>query len=341
MKIVTKKYALHLKDKFRISKNSRTSTPVIFVELHHDGFTGYGEASLPPYLTETQNSVTDYVINSGLSEFKGSIDDIITKWNDFANGGKNNMAAKAAVDIALNDLKGKIERKNLSEYFGRSNDKKLISAYTIGIDDLNKIEDKIRAAIDQQIFKVKLGTDYDKAIIETVNKISGNPIFVDVNEGWKSKSQAVKMIDWLSKRNVALIEQPLPKEFTDEMIWLKTRSALPIIADESFQSIQNLESVSEQFHGINIKLMKCGGLTNAAKIIDKAKTKMQIMIGCMVESSLAVTAASYLARHASYLDLDGNMLISNDPFNGAVNNSGEIFLPEGDGVGVSPNHLYI
>lgn len=327
-------YTLNLKDQFTIAVNSRTTTPAIMVEIDHDGITGYGEASLPPYLQENQHSVISFLkkINLSLYENPSKINLILDYIDNLSEGDK---AAKAAVDIALYDLLGKIENISLYQYLNIKKKEDIYTSYTIGITDKKKLKQKIADVSEYKFLKIKLGTKNDIELVSTIRQFTDKPLFVDVNQGWSDKLFALELINWLAGQNVLLVEQPLPKENIEDAKWLTERSPLPIIADEAVQSINDLEHVSEAYSGINIKLMKSGGIRQAYRMIMKSRElKLKIMIGCMTETSCAITAASHLASLADWVDLDGAELISNDLFAGMRIEKGKLITPELPGIGV-------
>jgi L-alanine-DL-glutamate epimerase-like enolase superfamily enzyme len=212
----------------------------------------------------------------------------------------------------------------------------IYSSYTIGISSAEKIEKKIKDALNYKFLKVKLGTKDDKKIIELINSITDKPLYVDINQGWSDVYFALDIIEWLAEKNVVLIEQPLPKQFVNETKWLKERSPVPIIADEAVQTGDDLESIRDSYSGINVKLMKCGGIIQAKVMIEKANSLgLKTMLGCMTETSCAITAASHLASLADWIDLDGAELISNDLFSGMKIIDGILQIPDLPGIGVT------
>jgi len=329
-------YTLQLRHAFNLAISSRTTTPIVLVKIEFDGYCGFGEASMPPYLGESHESVIRFLSQLNLSQFSDPFltDDIL----DYVEKSmKGNYAAKAAVDIALNDLIGKIVGLPLYKIWGLNPEKTPKTSYTIGIDTPEMIKLKVNEAEPYQILKVKLGRTNDKEMIETIRSVTDKPLVVDINQGWTDRLMALDMIHWLKERGVVFIEQPMLKTNLDDTAWLTQNSPLPIIADEAFQTIDDLEKFKGVYTGINIKLMKCGGLTAAHKICYVAKNMgLKVMIGCMTETSCAVTAAAQLSPLADWADLDGNLLISNDPFSGLKIIDGKITLPENAGVGVVP-----
>ncbi len=335
LKLSYKPYTLELKHVFKIAAGSRTTTPIVLTELEYEGITGYGEASLPPYLGETQDSVISFLSKLNLSQFSDPflIDDILDYVDNVEEG---NSAAKASVDIALHDLVGKLIGKPLYKFWGLNPDKSPYTSYTIGIDVPEIVVKKVKEAGEFKILKVKLGLDSDKLMIETIRSVTDKKIIVDANQGWKDRNTALEMIEYLSDKNVGLIEQPMPKEQIDDIAWLKEKSPIPIIADESCQRLSDVIKLKDVFDGINIKLMKCTGLREAKKMIELARAlEMKVMLGCMTETSCAVSAAAQLSPLVDWADLDGNLLISNDPFIGVGIESGKIKLNENPGIGLS------
>jgi L-alanine-DL-glutamate epimerase-like enolase superfamily enzyme len=209
-----------------------------------------------------------------------------------------------------------------------------MTSFTIGIDDREKIKEKVLEAKEYPLLKVKLGSDHDKEIINALRDVTDKLIRVDANEGWDLE-EGKRMCDWLAERNVEFVEQPLPADNLDDSAKLREHSPLELVADENCIDSEDIPSISDAFDGINIKLMKCGGLREAFKMIQMARERqMKIMLGCMIETSVAITAASILSPLVDYADLDGNILTSNDPFDGVKVKDGMLVLPEGPGLGV-------
>ncbi|HEX8515296.1 MAG TPA: dipeptide epimerase [Bacteroidia bacterium] len=338
MKLYFTPHTLFFIHPFKIAHGTRTSTPVVITRLEHNGCTGYGEASMPPYLGESHETVSAFLNKASglLNEIKGpfSIPGIMKAVDELEGG---NTAAKASIDIALHDLSGKLQSQPCWEIFGAARYKTPFTTFTLGIDGPEVIRKKISEAEEFRILKVKLDGLNDKAMIDTIRSITDKPIAVDVNQGWDSKETAIEMIEWLNNRNVLFVEQPLKKEDLESMLWLYKRSPLPLYADESVQRLDDVGKISECFHGINIKLMKCTGMHEAMKMIIKARElNLQVLIGCMSETSCAVSAAAQLTPFADHADLDGPMLIRNDLFEGIKFEQGKIILNDKPGIGVSP-----
>ncbi len=327
-------YELKLRHQFSVSGNSRVSTPVVLTEIEYDGVIGYGEASMPPYLGETQESVLEFLAKLDLELFPNPFlrEDILTYVDSVAMG---NYAAKAAVDIALHDLVGKLLHTPCFKLFGVNPAKTPLTSFTIGIDSAEMIRTKVAEASPYKVLKVKLGSSNDKAIIDTIRSVTDKPLYVDVNQGWTDKNRALDMIHWLAESGVVVVEQPMSKYDNDSHAWLTGQSPLPIIADEAVQTVKDVIPLKGIYSGINIKLMKCGGLHNALQMIHVARLLgMKVMIGCMTETSCAVSAAAQLSPLADYADLDGNLLITNDLYDGVKVVDGRITLSSHNGVGV-------
>ncbi len=327
-------YQLKFRYPFAIAAGRRESTPVVYVELEQDGLTGYGEAALPGYLPETQTSVIDFLKKIDTKQFNG-LPEIDNNLDYVFSVTPGNFSAKAAVDMALHDLYGKILNQPCYALWKLDKNSCPENTYTIGIDKPEIILRKLEEAKGFNLLKVKLDGLNDKEIIETIRSATDKSICVDVNQGWKEKESALEMIHWLKEKGVLFVEQPLSKSKLDDVQWLKEKSPLPLIADEAVQTLDDIEKIKDAYHGINIKLMKCGGLREAMKMIQLAKKSgMKIMIGCMSESSCGVSAAAQLAPRADWTDLDGPLLITNDPFNGITYRNGKIILNDFPGADI-------
>src|SRR5690606_15357541 len=249
-------YTLELRHVFTVASFSRSTTPVVLTELEYDGIIGYGEASMPPYLGETQESVINFLSKLDLSAFSSPFETAeILSYVDQVDS--KNTAAKAALDIALHDLLGKIMQQPFYKIWGLNPDLIPATSYTIGIDTEDMIRKKVEEAEQFKILKVKLGLDTDKMIIDTIRSVTDVPLCADVNQGWKNKEEALEMAHWLHERNVVFLEQPMPKEMIDENAWLTERSPIPTIADDGCQRLADVTALRGVYTGINIKLMKC------------------------------------------------------------------------------------
>jgi L-alanine-DL-glutamate epimerase-like enolase superfamily enzyme len=328
-------YELRLKHVFTLATSSRSVTPDVLTEIRYDGTVGYGEASMPPYLGESVESVTGFLKKVDLSGFESPflMEEILQYVDSIAPG---NHAAKASVDIALHDLTGKLMNQPWYRIWGLDPRKTPDTSFTIGIDKADVVREKVREAAPYRILKVKLGQKNDREMIETIRSVTDKPLCVDVNQGWTDREKALEMVEWLKEKGVVFVEQPMPKESVDDIAWLTSKSPLPVIADEAIQTAADLKSVQGAYSGINVKLMKCGGMRAAYTMINMARTVgMKVMIGCMTETSCAVTAAAQLSPLVDWADLDGNLLIDNDVFDGLKIIDGKITLPDRPGIGVT------
>ena len=330
-------YELQLKHTFTVSSYSRTTTPGVQVKIDYQGYTGYGEASMPPYLGQSVESVTAFLQKVNLEQFADPfcLEDILTYVDRLSPG---DSAAKAAVDIALHDLVGKMLGAPWYRIWGYDPAKAPSTTFTIGIDTPEVMKEKTLECAGQfNILKVKLGTDRDKELIQTIRSVTDLPLAVDVNQGWGDRFQALDMIYWLKEQGIVMVEQPLAIDRYDDQAWLFERSPLPLFADESIQRLPDVRRMHGLFSGINIKLMKCTGLREAHKMVDLARAlDMQVMLGCMTETSCAVSAAAQLSPAVDFADLDGNLLISNDLFSGVTVVDGKLTLPSTPGIGILP-----
>ena len=328
-------YELKLKHVFTVSSYSRTTTPDVQLEIEYDGIKGFGEASMPQYLGQSVESVTAFLKKTDLSQFHDpfQMEDILSYVDSLSPG---DTAAKAAIDIALHDLVGKMLGAPWYKIWGLNRDKAPSTTFTIGIDSPEMVKTKTRECAGQfNILKVKLGSDHDKELIDTIRTVTDLPIAVDVNQGWKDREKALDMICWLKEKGIVMVEQPMPKEQVDDMAWLTEHSPLPTFADEAVQRLKDIKDTEGVYSGINIKLMKCTGMREAWKMVNYARARdMKVMVGCMTETSCAVSAASQLSPAVDFADLDGNLLIANDRFVGMQVIGGKIFLPDRPGIGI-------
>ena len=329
-------YELKLQHTFTVASYSRTTTPDVQVEIEFDGIKGYGEASMPQYLGQTVESVSTFLRKVNLEQFSDpfQLEDILAYVDGINPGG---TAAKAAVDIALHDLVGKLLGAPWWKIWGLDKSKAPSTTFTIGIDTADVVREKTKeCAAKFNILKVKVGRDNDKEMIETIRSVTNLPIAVDANQGWKDKRQALDMIFWLKEHGIVMVEQPLPKDRLDDIAWITEASPVPIYLDESVQRITDVPQLKGICNGINIKLMKCTGMREAWKMVTLARALgLKVMLGCMTETSCAVSACAQLSPLADFADLDGNLLIANDRFKGMVVEKGKITLNDLPGIGIT------
>jgi len=345
MDLTFEPFEAKMKHVFTIANFSRSTTPIVLTRITWNGYTGYGEASMPPYLGETTASVIEFLKKVDLGRFSSpfQMEEILTYVDSICT---NNTAAKCAVDIALHDLCGRILGQPWWKIWGWSNQNLPSTSVTVGLAyapdgsiDKEEVRKKTRECLEYNLIKVKLGNseENDKTMINTIREITDLPIVIDANQGWKDKSHALKMIEWLAGKGIEMIEQPMPKLLLDDQAWLHDRSPLPVIADEACQRLSDIMKLKGAYDGINIKLMKCTGMREAREMVSLARAlNMKIMMGCMTETSVAISAAAQFASQLHWADLDGNWLIANDCFTGMKVVEGRITLEDKPGIGVEP-----
>ncbi len=322
-------FQLQYKFPFRIAHGMRTHTDIVYVKLEHEGHVAWGEAALPPYLPETQRSVIEFLNNFQQSFSFNSVED----WFDKLKGERHNMAAKAALDMALWQLKASRQNTTIRQLLGIENSApdKPNCFYTIGLGTAEEMKIKIEDGLQNgfKLFKLKLsGAESDSKVIENFISLRPDDDFaVDMNSGYTNAGDAAIFIEYLHTKKCKIIEQPMNKSMLNEMKTLKAQFPSLLYADESCQGLNDLEKIKDGFDGVNIKLMKCGGITEAYQIILKAREcGLKTLIGCMSESSVGCTAAAHLAPLVDWVDLDGPYLISNDPFKGMQVKEGSLNL---------------
>lgn len=337
MKLKFTPFTLELKHAFGVSVLTRTTTPIVHTVIEYGKYKGYGEASMPPYLGESQESVMKFLAKVDLSKYDNpfQLETILAEIDGIEAG---NTAAKASVDIALYDLLGKLMGQPLYNVWGFDKSKTPYTSFTIGIDTPEVVRQKVKEVVnDFGVLKIKLGRGNDKELIETVRSMTDKPLTADANQGWKDKQYALDMAHYMKEKGFLYIEQPMAKEMVDEHAWLTERSPLPILADEAIKRLPDLVKYHAAYSGIVLKLMKTTGLREAHKMIAVARAfGMKVMIGCMTETSCAITAAAHLTPMVDWADLDGAMLSKNDNFKGMTVDKGKIILPDRPGIGVIP-----
>ena len=334
MKISYNPFELNLKHPFTIAKFSRTSTPIMLMEISHEGYTGFGEASMVPYMGENIESAMAFMAKVDLSWLKApfDFDELIAYLDSIAPGNPN---IKAAVDIALHDLRGKMEQKPCFQYFSSDPANMPPTSYTLGIDTPEVLLQKIKEGENCHIIKVKLGRDNDKELINTIRSASDKPLYVDANQGWTDRQQGLDMVCWLHEQGVVLIEQPMAKDDPDSNAWITEQSPIAIVGDESVQRFADVEKAQGVYHAINMKLMKSAGMHEGYRMIMKAKELgLKTMIGCMSETSCGTLAAAALAPLCDWADLDGPFLTSNNPYNVPDFKDGKWVLSDLAGLGL-------
>ena len=327
---------LNLKHTWTTVMSSSQFRDTMHLRYTRDGITGHGEGA----------PIVRY--NESAESAKKTVEDLRTYLNaaDPAQFSKilkevfkrvpGQFAAKAAIDIALMDWTGQKLGVPLYRFFGLDAKDAPVTTFSIGIDDPKTTRAKVEEAAQYPVLKIKVGLDTDEATIAAVRAVTKKPLRVDANEGWKTKEEAVRKINWLEKQGVEFIEQPLPAHMIEENRWVRARVHMPIICDEGCLHAEDIPKVKDAFDGINVKLDKAGGVMEAWRMIQIAKSfGMKTMLGCMVSSSCTVTAAAHLSPLVDYADLDGNLLISNDPFHGVRVEKGKLILPGKPGLGLT------
>lgn len=331
----TKIIKLELANVWTISRNSSAFKQNVFVRLDCDGITGIGEAAPNVRYDETPQATQAAILQAANALCGQDLTQYARVKEIIDNSIQGQNCARAALDISLMDWVGKRRNLPLCSLFGLDPAQTPVTSFSIGIDTPDLIRQKVLQAADYPILKIKVGLENDRKIIEAVRSVTDKPIRVDANEGWTDKETAVRMIDWLQGQNVEFIEQPMPARMLDETAWVRQRVDMPIIADEAVISAGDIPSLSQVYDGINIKLMKAGGVQEAHCMIHVARALgLKVMLGCMIESSVAIAAAAHLSPLADWADLDGHLLIKNDPFSGVTVQNGKLLLNNRPGLGV-------
>lgn len=334
MKLETRTFRLENTSVFRIAHGARTHTDTFFVRLCRRELCGVGEATPVPYYGITPSDMAEL-----LDSLSDRLEDLTWEtpeelWQLLDPVLSQNRFAQCALDLAAHDWYGKSMGLPLYQLWGLSLDPIPLSNYTIGIDEIPAMQVKIRA-VDFPLYKIKLGTDEDVAIVRALREVTEAPFRVDANGAW-TVEQTLAYAPQLQALGVEFIEQPLAAHDWEGMKALKGRTALPLIADESCQVEADVDRCAEFFDGINIKLAKCGGLTPARRMIAQARSRgLQVMCGCMTESSVGISAIAQLLPLLDYVDMDGALLISNDPAQGVQVRHGQAIFTNQPGLGVT------
>jgi len=344
MKLNLRPFALQLANPWKIASSDGSSnhTVVLFELSDGNGTIGLGEAAPASTYRETANGVMDFCHN--LDASKLSFADVrgTMAWLESLPGIP--AAARCGLNIALVD--GAAKRANQPIYhfldLGFSENRH-VTSFSIGIDTPDIIRKKVLDAADYPVLKLKVGDPRDRENFVALRSVAPNkPVRVDANEGWKTKEYALEMLELLAKDgHIQFVEQPMPRGTNPkDLIWLKERSPLPLFADESCHTVRDIPHCAECYHGVNVKLVKTGGITMAYDTLQAArKAGLKTMIGCMIETSVLISAAAHLAELADHLDIDGNLLTTNDPFAGATAEKGIVSFANAEaltGLRVSP-----
>ncbi|HEY0246202.1 MAG TPA: dipeptide epimerase [Mucilaginibacter sp.] len=334
MQLTYQPFELQLKHPFTIAKYTRTATPLVLLQIAHEGYIGYGEASMVPYMGESHQSAADFLKKVDITQFSYpfNFEAIINYLDSLAPG---QPAIKAAIDIALHDLDGKLQQQPCWQLLGSNPALMPLTSITIGIDMPEVILKKVKEAEACKVIKVKLGRDTDKELITTIRSVTDKPLYVDANQGWTDLQQSLDLCYWLQEQGVQLIEQPMLKTDVGSNAWLTERSPIPIIGDEAIQRLPDVEKAAGLYHGINVKLMKSAGMYEAHQMVLKAKELgLKVLIGCMSETSCATLAAVALAPLCDWADLDGPFLTINNPFKDPEFKEGKYILSNEPGLGL-------
>jgi len=322
------------KFEFKIARSAESYYDVVILELSDGAHIGYGEAAPSKRYEKGPDAILSLLDAHQSQILTLPIEDYENRQAALEKMFPNSYSLQAALDTAFWDLHGQQVGKPLWQLFGANQDL-VTSTYTIGISDLGVIPAKIAEADVYPLLKIKLGTDYDHEIMRAIRAETDKVLRVDVNEGWNTLDDAKRGVDWLVKENVEFLEQPMPSDQLDDIAKLREYSPLPLVADENSVRPEDIPGLVGAYDGINIKLMKCGGLSNAKKMVELAQHhQFDIMLGCMVETSIGISAMSQLGSFARWLDLDGNVLLANDPYLGVGNQAGKILLQDKPGLGV-------
>lgn len=334
-KITVEPLVLTLRHTFTISRGSRDRANNLLIRIQKDGIEGLGEAAPNSRYGETPESAAAFISKINFTHLDNPFD-LEALWELLNKTGKGEYSAKAAVEMAVADWLGKKLSLPLHRLWNAPSTVGPRSSVTIGISNPGDIKKRIEEAIDFPVLKVKLGGRNDVEVMRLVRELTDKTIWVDANEGWLTYKQALNMSGLLSDLGVELIEQPMPASQKEDLEKLKQHSNIPIIADEGFKGSELFTDIAQRYDGINIKLMKIGGMSRALKTIARARMyNMKIMIGCMVESSIANTAAAIVSQWADYADLDGPFLISDNPYEGfRLDSEARVTLNDSPGLGV-------
>ena len=325
---------LRTKHPFIIARGGQSDYQTIWVRLRDgDGHEGWGEAAPTKFYGETPESVLS-ALNLYACEMPDNPFDLEETERRWATKLRRNPAARSALSAALHDLVGKRLGVPVYRLWGLDPAKAPMSTFTIGLDTPEQLRAKVLEAAQYPILKIKLGTDRDIEILRTIRDSTDKEIRVDANCGWTVK-RAIAMLPVLAEFGVTVLEQPLPPSELDGLAEITRRASIPVIADESCETAVDIPRLVGKVDGINIKVAKCGSLREALRMIAVARAHgMMVMVGCMIESSLGITAAAHFTPLVDIVDLDGAALLANDPFQGASIDGGRVTLPDGPGLGV-------
>ena len=326
---------LHLRHTWTTTMSSSEYRDTLELRLTREGTTGVGAGA--PIVRYHENAASGAEALSGLRAFAAASDPWCaeTYLGDGFRQLEGQYAARAALDIALHDWIGKRLGIPVYRLLGLDPAEAPLTTFSIGIDTPEITRQKVREAAGFPVLKIKVGLDSDEATIEAVRSVTGKPLRVDANEGWRDKETAIRRLEWLARRGVELVEQPMPAAMLEEAAWLKARSPLPLFADEACLRASDIPGLAGTCHGINVKLDKAGGLREALRMIHAARAcGLQVLLGCMVSSSVSTTAAAQLSPLVDFADLDGHLLVADDPWQGVAVHDGRLVLQDRPGLGL-------
>jgi L-alanine-DL-glutamate epimerase-like enolase superfamily enzyme len=329
---------LNLRHTWTTTMSSSAYRETVAVAYARDGFTGHGEGApivrykeFPAEAAKAIEAIASQITSADPYTYRKSLAKIRAALGD------HQRAAMAAVDIAFFDWLGQRYGLPLYKLFGVDPTGAPLTDISIGIDTPEITRQKTREAADFPVLKIKVGLKTDEATIEAVRSVTNKPLRVDANEGWTDPEEAIRKINWLETQGVEYVEQPMPAHMFEETRYVRSKVHLPIIADEACTSAAMIPKLAEAYDGINIKLDKSGGLLEALRWVEVARaSQLKVMIGCMISSSCSITAAAHIAPLVDHVDLDANLLISNDPWRGVRVEKGKLILPTGPGLGLTP-----
>jgi L-alanine-DL-glutamate epimerase-like enolase superfamily enzyme len=326
---------LRLRHTWTTTMSSSDYRDTLHVRYSKDGVTGVGEgAPIVRYHEDADGcrqaveGIAGFLVSADPLEYDKTLGEVLHRIDGM-------WAAKAALDIALLDWVG--QRRGLPIYalLGLDPADAPVTTFSIGIDTPDVTRQKVREAEAYPVLKIKVGLDTDEATIAAVRSVTDKPLRVDANEGWTDRETAIRKIEWLATQGVEFIEQPLPAAMRDDIAWLRERSAMPIFADEACLRPEDVPGLAGAYDGINVKLDKAGGILQGYRMIQIARALgLKTMLGCMISSSVSITAAAHLSPLVDYADLDGHLLIANDPYEGVTVTAGKLVLPDRPGLGV-------
>ena len=345
MKLDHWRQELQLAHTWTIARGSSNTVQINLVALTDaDGLTGLGEASAISRYHESVDTVAAFF--SKVDATRLSFRDVPGSLKYLDSVAPGNMAAKCALDIALVDGAAKRARQPVHDYFGLGfREGQHVTSFSIGIDTPEAIRQKVLAATQYPVLKLKLGVPGDKENLAALREVAPTKtVRVDANEAWKTKEEALAHLEWLARdAHIQFVEQPMPSTANPaDLLWLKERSPLPLFADESYHHAADVAHCSKCYHGVNVKLVKTGGVTGGFAALSAARQAgLKTMIGCMIETSVLISAAAHLAELCDFLDVDGNILTTNDPYRGVTVERGFLSFadaPEKFGLRVSPRN---